>query len=270
VAAWGIVAVVGLLSMVPAVAGPPDSVERADAGGKTAAPVLQSLKAPVGGRRLGPDVDAWILPARRQVILDGVVCLREGALEMFACTRGTKEHESVVSIRVKAYMVHAALLAVGAVPGHPAEFTPSYRPASGTSVQITVQWIDATGKHHRADAQQWVRNVRTGKAMSHRWVFAGSGFWTDPQTGQKYYQAEGGDFICVSNFPSAMLDLPIESSQANAELLFAAFTEHIPPLGTPVRLVLTPVLPPPAPSRRGGRERGRKAPPAATPAVPRK
>jgi len=263
-------AVVGLLGMVPAVAGPPESVERAGQERRTAEPVRDPLKAPVGGRRLGPAVDAWILRDRRQVILDGVVCLRDGPLEMFACTRGTKEHESVVSIRVKAYMVHAALLAVGAEPGHPAQFTPRYRPASGTPVEIAVQWTDTTGKQHRADAQQWVRNVRTGKAMSHQWVFAGSGFWTDPQTGKKYYQAEGGDFICVSNFPSAMLDLPIESSQANADLLFAAFTEHIPPLGSPVRLILTPALPPRRPARLGGRDRGRKSPAAATPAVPRK
>ncbi|MFV2069023.1 MAG: YdjY domain-containing protein, partial [Pirellulales bacterium] len=169
---------------------------------------------------------------------------REGPLEMFACTRGTKEHESVVSIRVKAYMVHAALLAIGAEPGHPAQFTPAYRPASGTPVKITVEWIDTAGKQHRTGAQQWIRNARTGKAMSQGWVFAGSGFWTDEQTGKKYYQAEGGDFICVSNFPSAMLDLPIESSQANDALLFEAFTKQIPPLGTPVRLVLTPTLPP--------------------------
>ena len=37
-----------------------------------------------------------------------------------------------------------------------------------------------------------------------------------------------------------MLDLPIESSQATSDLLFEAFTEHIPPVGTKVRLVLTP------------------------------
>ena len=61
-------------------------------------------------------------------------------------------------------------------------------------------------------------------------------------SGQKTYLAETGDFICVSNFPSAMLDLPVESSQANEDLTYQAFTEHIPPLGTRVRMVLTPKL----------------------------
>ena len=78
--------------------------------------------------------------------------------------------------------------------------------------------------------------------MTAKWVFAGSGFWTDERTGKRYYQAEAGDFICVSNFSTAMLDIPVESSQDNAELLFVANTKAIPPLGTPVRLVLTPKL----------------------------
>ncbi len=87
-----------------------------------------------------------------------------------------------------------------------------------------------------------MRNVQTGKPMEYPWVFAGSGFWTDESTGEKSYLAESGDFICVSNFPSAMLDLPVESSQATGNLLYEAFTSHIPPLGTRVRMVLTPKL----------------------------
>ncbi|MCP3692396.1 MAG: hypothetical protein GY917_09400, partial [Planctomycetaceae bacterium] len=62
----------------------------------------------------------------------------------------------------------------------------------------------------------------------------------DQTTGKRHYYGDGGDFICVSNFPSAMLDLPVESSQANSSLTFVANTENIPPMGTPVRLVLMP------------------------------
>jgi hypothetical protein len=82
--------------------------------------------------------------------------------------------------------------------------------------------------------------MRTRKALDQPWIFGGSGFWKDESTGKEYYQAEGGDFICVANFPSAMLDLPIESSESNADLLFQAFTERIPPRGTAVTLILKP------------------------------
>ena len=75
--------------------------------------------------------------------------------------------------------------------------------------------------------------------MQDDWVFAGSSFWTDPTDGKEYYQADGGDLICVSNFPTATLDLPIESSQANDELMFEVFAGRVPPRGTEVDLILS-------------------------------
>jgi hypothetical protein len=205
------------------------------------APVFK-LSEPKGAKRLSPDYDAWIDPKNKTVIVDGQVSLREGMLEMFACTRNTKEHESIVSVNSKAFLVHAALLSLGAEPGRPVQFVPKYRPPTGTEIEITVLWRDEAGKEKTARAQDWIKDINTKKAMAHPFVFAGSSFWIDEETKKKFYQAEGGDFICVSNFGTAMLDIPIESSQANTELAFEAFTERIPPLGAPVRLILKPKL----------------------------
>lgn len=210
---------------------------------------VRTMEPPEGARRLNPEYDVWIDPEKKTVIMDGFVSFREGPLEMFACTRGTKEHESIVSVDTKAFLVHAALLNIGAESGTPVRFLPEFRPPTGTEIQIDVIWVDQEGKQHRARAQDWIRDARTGEAMPHPWVFAGSGFWKDEQTGRSHYQAEGGDFICVSNFASAMLDVPVESTQANEGLAYEAFTERIPPLGTHVRLVLTPKLPETAPDR---------------------
>ncbi len=207
---------------------------------KPAAP--PKLPEPKGAKRLSPDYDVWIDPKEKAVIVDGQISLREGMLEMFACTRNTKEHESIVSANTKAYLVHAGLLGLGAEPGSTAKFVPEYKPPTGTEIEVSVRWTDERGKEKTARAQDWIKDIQTGKAMTHPFVFAGSSFWTDEETGKKYYQAEGGDFICVSNFGTAMLDIPVESSQANAELAFEAFTERIPPLGAPVRLVLKPKL----------------------------
>jgi len=79
------------------------------------------LPEPKGAKRLSPDFDAWIDPKEKAVLIDGQISLREGMLEMFACTRNTKEHESVVSANTKAYLVHAALLRLGAEPGTPVQ-----------------------------------------------------------------------------------------------------------------------------------------------------
>ena len=198
---------------------------------------------PPGMTRLMPDVDAWVDTKHKRVVIDGTVCLRQGQLEMFACIERTKEHESIVAVPVRAFTVHAALLLVGAQPGSPVQFQPAYKPPTGTEIEITVIWKDEKGVEQRKRAQELIKNVKTGKAMDLSWVFAGSRFYEDPTTGKKHYTAEGGDFICVSNFPSAMLDVPAKSTMSGSELLFEAFTERIPKLGTKVRLVLEPKLP---------------------------
>jgi hypothetical protein len=138
--------------------------------------------------------------------------------------------------------VQAGLIAVGAQPGSPVQFQPEFKPASGPEVEVTVYWNRADGEVQQARGQDWVRSFRTKEAMTHPWVFAGSGFWKDETTGTEYFQAESGDLICVSNFPSAMLDLPVSAPQANAELLFEAFQERIPKPGTRVTMVLAPKL----------------------------
>jgi hypothetical protein len=182
----------------------------------------------------------WINPKSKQVAVDGEVCLTKGYLELFACVANTKEHESVVSLKSKAQLLHAALLAVGAKNGSPATWRPSYKPATGTVVEVFVEWMAEDGERKRVKAQQWVRDLKTKKPMKHDWVFAGSSTWQDPETKKVYYQADGGEAICVSNFPVAMMDLPIESSDANDELVFEALTENIPKRRTPVRVYLVP------------------------------
>ena len=193
--------------------------------------------------KLSKEHDVWIDVKRKWVVVDGVVCLREGQLEMFACPQDTKEHESIVSVNSKARYVHAALLAVGSRVGHPVKFEPKYEPATGTVVDIAVLWRDKENQKQVMRAQDWVQSIRGKKVLPYPWVFGGSGFWTDQISGERHYYGDGGDFICVSNFPSAMLDLPVESSQANSSLTFIANTENIPPTGTKVRLVLMPRLP---------------------------
>lgn len=198
-----------------------------------------ALAEPAGARRLDPEQPVWIDAQASRVFVDGRVVLRDGALEMFACPAGTKEHESVVAVDAPALLIHTALLAVGAEPGSPARFEPEYRPPTGTEIAISVEWEEG-GERRSSPAQEWVRNVDTGKAMELPFVFAGSGFWTDPDTKKNYYLAESGDLICVTNFGAAMIDVPAPSTQANEELWFEPFTERIPEVDTPVRLVLEP------------------------------
>lgn len=200
------------------------------------------LPPPVGATAMPEPNRVWVDVQKKLVFVDGYISLQEGMLEMFACPAGTKEHESIVAVYSSAQVVHAALLAVGAKVGTPVQFNPDFKPPTGTEIAVEVRWQDKAGEWQSIEAQQWITDIKTGQPMDHPWVFAGSGFYEDKETGERYYMAEGGELICVSNFSTATLDIPAESSQVNDGLLFEANATKIPPLGTPVRLVLTPKL----------------------------
>jgi hypothetical protein len=244
-----------IVSSLPAQFGPPrddtdsdaktaekSDAERSDAERADSKPRAPAFPDPPGARRLSPRHPVWVDLKDKSVIVDGQISLTKGMLEMFACTRNTKEHESIVSADTKAFLVHTGLLTVGAEAGHPARFQPKYEPPEGTEIEIVIQWKDDKGKMRSVRAQDWIRDIRTQKPMTYPFVFGGSMFWKDPETGKQHYQAEGGDFVCVSNFGTAMIDIPIKSSQSNEDLGFEAFTERIPPLGAPVRMVFKPKL----------------------------
>src|SRR5207248_9020942 len=118
-----------------------------------------------------------------------------------------------------------------------------YEPAKGTVVKLTVQY-EEKGKTVSMPAQKWVRDLKTKKDLDHDWVFAGSMLIMNPLDKEKppAYAANYGDVICLANFEGAMLDLPIKSSKDNEELVFEANSARIPPLQTPVTLILEAVV----------------------------
>jgi hypothetical protein len=192
-------------------------------------------------RRLSPTQPIWVDLKNKCVVLQGEVCQVGYPLEFFA-TYSNRAYESVVAVNVTPSTVHAGLLSVGAEPGHPAQFQPKFVPPAGTEIAIEVRWKDAEGKVRSAPAQHWIRDIKTKKELDCNWVFAGSQFRTDEETGKEYYLADSGELICVLSLSGAMLDLPRLGYGALESRTFEAFAEHMPPKGTPTTLLLKPVL----------------------------
>ena len=96
-------------------------------------------------KRLHPKYPVWLDAKNKRVVVQGAVCSRECPLELFACLRASKDYESVVSVPGKASIVHAGLVAVGAEPGSPVQFRPTFAPPRGTEIEVTVVWKDAKG-----------------------------------------------------------------------------------------------------------------------------
>jgi hypothetical protein len=192
---------------------------------------------------IGKNIFLEVLPdKKRRVLILGEICLREGQLELFMCRKHTKEHEAVVSADVDARKIHEALILAGAEEGSPVSFVPKYRPASGTTIKVSVQYNDKD-KLVTTPAQSWITNAKTKKLLESDWVFAGSRLVDNPlDPGKKHYLANDGDVICVSNFETALLDLPIKSPKDDAERFFVANSERIPSLETKVVVILEPVV----------------------------
>ena len=227
-----------------------------------AKPLLVDLGDPIVDNpddlvRLHPNQNIWFDKKNKTAVLHGAVGLNRGALELFACTGrvtrdrsfkdrifadGPKAHESVLVFDIIPHLMHAALLAAGAQPGKPAVFSPEFIPPSGTPIEVIVRWKDAQGKVQQTTAGEWVLDEQTKETMKTPFVFTGSMFMVNREGRRMYMGDADGELICVSNFASAVMDVPIESSGDNDSRLFIANEAKIPPCGTPVTMILKPIL----------------------------
>jgi len=174
--------------------------------------------------------------------------LARGALEVFLCKKGTKEHEAIVRLDADAQIVHAALVAAQAKPGTPTRFVdpkteqPRYQAATGARINVLIHYTRG-GKTFTHPAEDWVWDTKKKAAFAHGWVFAGSMEIKDPCAPQRppFYAANSGDVISISNFPCSMLEVPAEITKDEVQLTFEAKTDKIPPLVSKVWVILEPV-----------------------------
>ena len=123
-------------------------------------PEVQTIEIPATWKRLSPKHEIWVDYEAKQVIAAGNICMSEGPLEMFACPRGTKEHESIVSLNALGSQIHPVLIVLGAEPGHPVKWQDEYEAATGPIIHIDVIWSE-NGQQQKIKAQDMVMNVKT-------------------------------------------------------------------------------------------------------------
>jgi hypothetical protein len=197
----------------------------------------------------------------RCVDLEGSVCLNRGALELVACTKGTKEHESIVAITARPMHVHAALLLLGAKPGSPATREPvgdasdRWRdvPPSGGPVEVFLVLKGEEGKPVELPINEFIAPSRRRSEASagepgprfptHTFVFAGSVLQTNGSGPRRYLCDESGNLISLSTFGDEVLCLPSVHSQDNEALLWQVAPTKLPAVGSDVILRLRPQLP---------------------------
>jgi len=228
-----------LLALACAACSGEADVARPGAGPVTEPP---ARKTPVG-KNVVVEVDGKT--GARRVIVSSEVVLREGQLEGFLTRKGGKEHEYILAADCDAKDIHKALLVAGAEAGQPVRFGPgnTVTSATGSMIRVSLRFT-REGKSQTVPASAWITNAINNKPLEHDWVFGGSRLIPDPDNRNRppYYEANIGDLIAVVNMPSAMLDLPVPSAKALEMRQYVANKTNIPPLKTPVDVILE-VLP---------------------------
>lgn len=171
--------------------------------------------------------------------VDAEVVLRQGPLELFACSPRTKEHESIISVPAKVMHIYQALGLVGLTPGKPLRFDEEakrWEQPRGDGVELRVRYTDERGTHVVA-SEQWVtyaKSLNPTPPVVLDWIFAGS---TNLPDGRLAADVDG-TIACVVDFESALITLSSRHSADNEELWLTANTKEIPPRGTKCTLLI--------------------------------
>jgi hypothetical protein len=196
-------------------------------------------------------------PAERFLDINATVCLDNGLLELVACTKNTKEHESIVVLNARPMHIHAALLLLKAKPGRPAmqkvidNENLRWVPVTPTGEQIEVSLVfqNKKGKLEEFSISTFVSPTKLNEfegfevdekiqPFPKTFLFAGSHFSEEKNMPRKYACEYSGNVISISTFGDELLCLPGIHGHANDGLAWEVNSEKLPKVGTNLSLRL--------------------------------
>lgn len=199
-----------------------------------------------------------INPEEWCVDVEATVCLHEGMLELIACTKDTKEHESIIRVDARPSHIHTALLLLRAKPGHPAmhkaidkegtRFIPV--PPTGGPVDVFLVFKNAEGKEEEHPISDFIGPVdsedapvegdKPVKFPTHTFLFAGSVLNGEGKGPRTYVCDQSGSVISIATFGDELLCLPGIHDQADSMRMWQVNGEKLPPLDSKITLRLRP------------------------------
>ncbi len=209
---------------------------------------------------------------KRCVDLEATVCLDDGLLELIACAKGSKEHESLVAVAARPMHIHTALLLLGAASGQPAMRRPGDPaggpqwvdvPPRGDPVDVSLVFEEADGQVVEHPISAFVELSEQGQqafatfgpaeeagaesTFPDAFLFAGSQLRDNGDGPRTYLADENGNVISIATFGDEVLCLDGIHGQANDALVWQVNPEKLPQVGATVTLrlrVREPVIPP--------------------------
>jgi len=199
-----------------------------------------------------------------EVRVKAVACLESGILEYVVCRPDTFEHEAIFTTAAKPELVHAALLLIGLEPtpqkpGLAELWFEEAMKREASRLNIEVEWkekddvkrvtlaslLRRRGKVDGAEARK-KKKEKVG-AVENAWVFAGSFIRQNPETGERFYAANGGG-VLVGIWPNPSTVIQFGISEGNPydgkDLGMEIREDRVPKKGTGVELIFSKLAPP--------------------------
>jgi hypothetical protein len=211
------------------------------------------------GQPSGTVVEAFegvtVQPAGGVVEVKAFVCLDGGWLEQVACSPDTREHEALLVIEARPSNLHAALLMAGFEPGTPGQWsydggTVAVTPPTGDTIEILVRY-QTDGQSVQEPIGVWMVGAKDDRPFPDgQWVFAGSSLaenpgWMGP--GEHYVADLTGSIIGLVTFGDEVIgyERVMADQEAVEATQWRVNTGHVPPIGTPVTIILRATSPGP-------------------------
>jgi hypothetical protein len=177
---------------------------------------------------------------RRGVVLAARVLVNDGFVELFACSLGGKEHESVLVVDADEQSIDLALMLCGLRRGPLPASLETPHSEQGHRVVALVQWRTPAGQLRTFRAEDLLVDLARSSRMPRMgWTYVGA-FLESPsesETRESVLAAtRSRTLVATYNDRTAILDNPLPEGADDTS--FRANRRLLPPAGTPVTLIL--------------------------------
>ena len=187
----------------------------------------------------------------REILVPCVVNMTEGLLEYLLVHEHGKTHESLLSSKISPIELNVAMLLTHYEPHvkEAAQFLTDPQPTTkqmmaqpiekpgANQVELNVRWKDKDGKEQIAPVTRWIQEKGAKKSREgEHWTYTGS------MISRSGFAAQfDGSIIAIYFDLIALINFPVKEN--NDDDRWKVETSKVPPIDTPVTLVITPKNP---------------------------
>ena len=182
----------------------------------------------------------------REIRFPTKVNMAEGLLEYILCMQKGKVHEALLVTDISPTHLNLAFTLLRypasdelfSLPDKTGRLTNKFPsvPAtvkSAARIAIDVEWNDPADKTRRLHINEWIENnVKKTTMLAGPWLYTGGRF-----NEGKYVPEMTGDIAAIMVVPEAIINYP---GSDNGDNVWFALRKHVPPVGTPVTVIITP------------------------------